>query len=73
MPTWEQISAFITGAGFSVFVAVWFMVLHDKRLENLTEALRELRVTLAIMAGIERAGGRSDMGGREGPAGREGQ
>jgi hypothetical protein len=25
----EQVQAFVTGAGFSVFVAVWFMVQHD--------------------------------------------
>jgi len=38
----EQIQAFITGAGFSVFVALWFMLKHDKTLNQLTRAIEKL-------------------------------
>jgi hypothetical protein len=34
-----MILAFIAGAGFSAFVVVWFMVKHDRRLDELTKAL----------------------------------
>lgn len=44
----EKIGAFITGAGFSVFVALWFMVKHDSRLRELSEAIVELRLTLLL-------------------------
>lgn len=41
--TFDKIQAFITGAGFSVFVALWYMIRHDKSLEALTKAINELR------------------------------
>lgn len=39
---WKEIQAFITGAGFSVFVAVWFLLKTDKTLERLTRAVEKL-------------------------------
>jgi hypothetical protein len=39
----DRVGTFITGAGFSVFVAVWFMVKHDKRLDELSQAIHALR------------------------------
>lgn len=44
--TLEKIQAFITGAGFSVFVAVWYMLKHDRALTELTKAVTELRAWL---------------------------
>lgn len=44
----EKLLAFITGAGFSVFVSCWFMVKHDKSLSELTAAINELRLFLQI-------------------------
>lgn len=60
--TWQSIQGFVTGAGFSVFVAVWFMVRHDKRLTELTEALIELRLVLSLMSGAQTASRRVGMG-----------
>ena len=39
----DRVGTFITGAGFSVFVAVWFMVKHDRRLDELSQAIHALR------------------------------
>lgn len=69
-PNWPEIQAFVTGAGFSVFVAVWFMVRHDKRLSELSEAIRELRETLILITGRESAPRRAGMG-ETGSGGRE--
>lgn len=72
LPSWEQISGFITGAGFSVFVAVWFMLAHDRKVEALTEAIKELRITLAVIAGGQGAPRSSGMRGEGEAQRREG-
>ena len=41
-PTWPEIQAFITGTGFAVFVAIWFLVKTEKTLEKLTAAINRL-------------------------------
>jgi hypothetical protein len=45
----DKVAAFITGAGFSVFVAVWFMVKVDRKLEELATAIRELSSMLNLL------------------------
>ena len=42
----DRVAAFISGAGFAVFVALWFLLKTDKRLEELTRAIEKLRVCL---------------------------
>lgn len=44
----DKLLAFVTGAGFSVFVSCWFMLKHDKSLTELTAAINELRLFLQI-------------------------
>lgn len=48
IPDLDKLLAFVSGAGFSVFVACWFMLKHDKSLSELTTAINELRVFLQI-------------------------
>lgn len=59
----EKILAFISGAGFSVFVAVWFMVKHDRRLDELTAAIKELAAVLTLMERLQISRRRPDVGG----------
>ena len=47
-PELDKLLAFITGAGFSVFVSCWFMLKHDRSLQELTSAIIELRAVLQI-------------------------
>ncbi len=54
MEWFDRAVSFGTGAGFSVLVSFWFMMKHDKRLEELTRALVDLRLFLAAQ---QRKGG----------------
>lgn len=69
LPDLEKIGAFVTGAGFSVFVAVWYMVKHDRKLEELSLAIRELSAVLHLIHRIENPARGSGM--REGVGARE--
>lgn len=42
----RELSGFIAGSGFAVFVAVWMLVRVTGRIEELTVAIRELKVFL---------------------------
>lgn len=57
---YEKIGAFISGAGFAVFVAVWFLLKTDRRLEALTAAIIELKVCLRNIFGEGGSYGKSE-------------
>lgn len=66
IPDWAAILGFISGGGFAVFVAVWFMLRLDSRLEKFTEAVTKLEAAVADLGRSEK---RSDPIGIRGRGG----
>jgi hypothetical protein len=65
-PTWAEIQAFVTGAGFSVFVAVFFMLKHDRNLAEVLKGITELRLLVEFGAPLRTGPGSVGMRGRSG-------
>jgi hypothetical protein len=59
-----EILGFITGGGFAVFVAVWFLLRLDSRLKEFTEAVHRLELAVERMSPAANSSGRGGMGGR---------
>jgi hypothetical protein len=51
---YEMIKDFISTLGFPIFVAVWMLWRDSKRMEKLTEVIKELKLAIDLL--IARAG-----------------
>jgi hypothetical protein len=48
--TFEQVMALLRDFGFPVFVALWFMMRLERRMDRLSELLSSLMHSVAILA-----------------------
>jgi hypothetical protein len=59
-----EILGFITGGGFAVFVALWFLLRLDARLKEFAEAVHRLELAIDRMSRSPNSSGRVGMGSR---------